>query len=369
MPETEPNTSELLLPGVPRLPTLDGWRAFSILFVLGAHCTITQGFPRQLEPVFRWLFDGSVGVRFFFVISGFLITWLLLIEGQRKGTVSLKHFYIRRALRILPVYAAFLTVLLALQSFTAFRLDVRSWLGSLTFTTNIVGSSSWTNGHLWSLAEEEQFYLLWPGLFLLSNAHTRVRTAAWLLSIPILICPFIRVLGYLRMMPPIFYKGLGISSCDSLAFGCATAIFFMHRRRSIEEFIAPRRCIMVLVGVGLILVPYVLTKLFVLGLFTVPLGESLQAAGFSILLLTGICHPDFAFFRILRCRRICEVGVLSYSIYIWQQVFCTSPSSFGIGHLWCLSFPWWLAAAFFAAFISYYALERPLFRLRRHFRE
>lgn len=367
--QAKAGTNGLLLPGLPRLPTLDGWRAVCILFVLGAHCTVTDRFPLRLAPAFVWLFDGSLGVRFFFVISGFLITWLMLAEGRRNGVVNLRHFYIRRALRILPVYLAFAASLLALQTFTTLRLDGRSWVGILTFTTNIVGSSSWTGGHLWSLAEEEQFYLLWPLLFRWSRAHARLRTAACLLGVPILLCPVIRVLGYLRMMPAAYYRGFGVSSCDSIAFGCALAVLYAHRRGQVHAFIARRRRATALAGAVLILVPYALTKLFLFGIVTVPLGESFEAAGFCMLLLTGICEPDFAFFRILSLRWICWVGALSYSVYIWQQIFCTSPSSYGIAHLWCLSFPWWLAAAFLTAFISYYAFERPLFGLRRHFRD
>src|ERR1700678_2280156 len=233
-----PGFEGAILLASPRLPTLAGWRAVSIITVLGAHTTVTQGFPARLLPLFTWLFDGSLGVRFFFVISGFLITWLMLVEGRRNGTVNLKHFYVRRALRILPVYAAFFVVLLVLQMSTTFHLNARSWFGNLTFTTNIVGSASWTNGHLWSLAEEEQFYLLWPALFVLSSASTRMRTAALILAVPILACPVIRVLGYLRKMPPIFYRGMGITFSDSLAVGCAAAILFMNQREGVEQFIA-----------------------------------------------------------------------------------------------------------------------------------
>src|SRR6266853_579283 len=98
-----------------RLPSLDGWRALSILLVLGAHSEHTAGFPPQLDSLFKWIFDGDVGVRFFFIISGFLITWLMLHEEKHSGRVNLWHFYARRALRIIPVYCAFLCALAGLQ--------------------------------------------------------------------------------------------------------------------------------------------------------------------------------------------------------------------------------------------------------------
>ena len=71
-----------------RLPSLDGWRALSILLVLGAHSKFTAGFPPHLESLFNLIFDGDLGVRFFFVISGFLITWLMLLEEKHSGRVN-----------------------------------------------------------------------------------------------------------------------------------------------------------------------------------------------------------------------------------------------------------------------------------------
>src|SRR5207253_8276854 len=99
-----------------RFPSLDGWRAISILLVLGTHSTHTAGFPPAAVSYFL-IFDGDFGVRCFFVISGFLITWLMIKEHDETGRVSLKHFYIRRALRILPVYFAFMSVLWLLHLF------------------------------------------------------------------------------------------------------------------------------------------------------------------------------------------------------------------------------------------------------------
>jgi peptidoglycan/LPS O-acetylase OafA/YrhL len=98
----------------PRLLSLDGWRAVAIFIVLGNHSTFAAGFPNGLKPFFYWFFDGGLGVRFFFVISGFLITWLMILEKDKNGSVDLRKFYIRRGFRILPVYFAFLGILAGL---------------------------------------------------------------------------------------------------------------------------------------------------------------------------------------------------------------------------------------------------------------
>src|SRR5471032_3611107 len=89
--------------GAGRLPSLDGLRAVAILMVLVSHCQYAAGFPTGRFPLAFVFFDGELGVRIFFVISGFIITRLLLEEDQAFGAISLRLFYLRRALRILPI--------------------------------------------------------------------------------------------------------------------------------------------------------------------------------------------------------------------------------------------------------------------------
>jgi len=83
---------------------------------------------------------------------------------------------------------------------------------------------------------------------------------------------------------------------------------------------------MAIVGTILLLIPYVFVRLFPTGIFTVLLGNTFQACGFSILLVQSIDNPSFYFYRVLNLAWVQWIGVLSYSIYIWQMIFCTSPS-------------------------------------------
>ena len=88
----------------------------------------------------------------------------------------------------------------------------------------------------------------------------------------------------------------------------------------------------------------------------------------SQLLLHSVLSPRRFCYRALNWKWIGQLGILSYSIYIWQQIFCTKPEVFGVATVWWMSFPGWLVPAFAAAFASYYLLERPLLALRAKFR-
>jgi peptidoglycan/LPS O-acetylase OafA/YrhL len=256
--------------------------------------------------------------------------------------------------------------LFLLQKNTPFHLERLTWIGNLTFTTNLVGSSSWTSGHLWSLALEEQFYLLWPTIFVFARGPERPGYVTLFLIAPIILCPVMRVLSYINAPLALIYNGL--ASSDSIAIGCAAALLFFHKRDGVERFLKGRLGLSAVIALVLVVVPYVLTKLLWLGILTVPLGQTCQALGFSALLLIGVMNPDLFFWRLLQAPILVGLGVLSYSIYIWQMIFCTNAATFGFTTHWWFSFPGWMAASVLVGFASYTILEKPFFSLRKHFR-
>lgn len=358
-----------------RLPSLDGWRAIAILSVLGAHSRGLPGVPRPLDPFFNWAFDGDMGVRFFFIISGFLITYLLARENEKTGRISLKHFYLRRGLRILPVYFVFLLTLAGLQLFTPYTQSGMVWLMNATFTTNFIRDFStvpWTCGHLWTLAVEEQFYLIWPSLIVLFSLCKNSRLAFGLLGIPILLAPLFRVMSHTGHYPPelgvLFASRSSLNHFDSLAFGCLCALWLARKKSAVENRVAKKPAVWMLTGVLFILVPYCIARTIGLGIFTVPLGPTCQAIGFSMLLLQSLHLPALGFYPLLNWAPVRQIGVLSYSIYIWQEIFSTPPQVFGLQPVWWMSFPGWLVPVFAVAAISYYGLERPLVALRLRYR-
>jgi peptidoglycan/LPS O-acetylase OafA/YrhL len=357
-----------------RLPSLDGWRALSILLVLGSHSGMVHGSSRW-KPFLRWIV-GETGVLCFFVISGFLITWLLLVENDRQGQISLKNFYIRRILRIFPVFYTFLLAVAILQCFTPWSQNWVEWIGCLTFTQNFINSPDPT-GHLWSLSVEEQFYLLWPLtlVYLIKHGATGRRILNFL-AISIVVAPICRALGYhpaTQRFFPFLENRSFFNYFDLLAVGCACAIYLVEARKTgfLSDVFHMRRRTVLLAGTVLVLVPYGLAVIqrsnYILRVFSVTVGRDFEAFGFALLILQSVFMPDWGIYRVLNWRWVSQIGILSYSIYIWQQMFCTAPQKYGLGQVWWMSFPCWLATAFIVACISYYGLERPILKLRARF--
>ncbi|MDW3214050.1 MAG: acyltransferase family protein [Ilumatobacteraceae bacterium] len=176
---TRPRRDAPNLSKVPYLPGLDGMRALAVIAVLIYHANS------------EWLSGGFLGVEVFFVISGYLITLLLMAERERTGTVRIGAFWMRRARRLLP--ALFLMLFLLLTYTWIFRPDELGklrgdMLGGLLYVSNWyqiwVGQGYSSTGdfaplrHLWSLAVEEQFYLVWPLVMMLLLRRTGTRNVA-----------------------------------------------------------------------------------------------------------------------------------------------------------------------------------------------
>ena len=348
-----------------RLPCLDGWRCLSILFVLIGHSTRTSGYPHSLDPWIRWLPDGEFGVEFFFVISGFLITYLLFKEMEKTGTISLRGFYQRRILRIIPAYACFLMVLMVISLTTQLTIPPESWFALITYTVNYI-YTPWIGAHIWYLSVEEQFYLIWPFLFWLIIAKgSSSKPGLLILMIPMLVAPVGRVVGYVSHNQFPLDGHSFLCRADSLAIGCLLALSLSRWGEQLGKLFRKRMVLLTISALLLIAIPLVLTRCLILGPLNIPLGATMTGIGIALLIGLSIFSPKRMPFRWLEWKPIVSVGVMSYSIYLWQQIFCTSPKDFGFERApWFLSFPYWLAPVFVVAFISYKCIEKPFLRLK-----
>ncbi len=337
-----------------RIQGLDGLRALSITLVLVAHLIGTRGFylPDWCLGLVHQFELGILGVRVFFVISGFLITSLLLSELERTGSVSLLRFYFRRTLRIFPPFYLYLAVIAAatVAGIVAFRDG--DLLHAATYTMNYHRDRAWHLGHTWSLSVEEQFYLLWPALFRILGPRR---------ALPALL-GFLALAPAWRLAVGVWMPGqrLGIgetffTTADSIAAGCILAMVrnrlcASSRYRTLVDsrwfyLLAPG--ILLANGLGRFAKLDWLVTATVQNIFIAVVIERLtRESGWMA--------------RALAWRPLVLLGLWSYSVYLWQQPFLHRNDQVS----WWTAFPVNLLATLLFAAASYYAVERPTLRLR-----
>jgi peptidoglycan/LPS O-acetylase OafA/YrhL len=292
------------------------------------------------------------GVDVFFVISGFLITHLLLLELDATGTVSLRRFYLRRFFRIFPPFYVYLGVLAILWAAGAISLHRRSFICAATFTQNYnLGPTDWLVAHCWSLSLEEQFYVLWPPCLALLG-----RKKSTILSIGIIaLSPLSRLIStYLAPQ----YRGqeghMLHTQLDTIMFGCAIALF--QKSETFDWFAKRflRLPVLIFAGFFLLIASPILASHFEAP-YIRPFGYTLIGVCVSIILVYVVRNPMSPPGRVLNNPVVRHVGVISYSLYLWQQLFTGLPA------FW---FPGNLLMILACAEASFFFVERPAFRLR-----
>ena len=329
-------------------PYLDGLRGFAILLVLIGHGLAYSMGVHAAGPL------AGTGVMVFFVLSGFLITDILVRERARTGSVSLKRFYLRRTLRIFPAYYALLAITWLLSAASVTPVADRELLICAAYARNIFGSSELL-GHAWSLSLEEQFYLVWPALFLLLPAATG---RAALLTALIVVCILALRTSLIVVRPDDIARGVFYMRpwfrFDSLLIGCALALWVAHGvppavSRALR--LLPAEALL-LALVGWSVTPWPAAE---------PVRLTVEMLLAGALLLRLRLHPTGLVARLFQTSALGTVGKLSYSLYLWQQLFLvTTPPQW----TWLESFPARLACLVACALGSYLLIERPFLRLK-----
>jgi peptidoglycan/LPS O-acetylase OafA/YrhL len=326
------------------IQSLDGIRAVSFLLVFVAHTGLEKYVP------------GGLGVTIFFFLSGFLITTLMREEYAKSGALNLKHFWMRRALRILPPFyivliAAALVSPVALGPIRAQVFNVTNyWVMNHGYEGMPLGT-----GVYWSLSVEEHFYLLFPFAFIALQRLKR-RDQLFILygaCALILAWRYVLVLHF-HSITNRTYMGTD-TRIDSIIFGCALAVWNVEKRRLIEW----RWAI------------YAAAAAAVLGVCLTVRGEAfreglrytLQGLALTVLFIAAVRFPKWTPMRVLNTRILKFLGVLSYSLYLLHYAVIYAVQA---------AIPNVIVASVLAFFVSvgcsyiiYRLVEKPCANLRR----
>jgi len=336
------------------IPGLDGIRALAVLLVIASHFG------------FEWI-NGALGVLIFFVLSGFLITWLMLKELDKTGTVSLKNFYRRRMLRIFPAFYAFWIAGVAIYLVRGHHLDWGQAWSAFFYVSNywmaLVPSSCMLFPHTWSLSIEEQFYLLWPALFLLGLKNPR--RLPWFLGAAIIAVWVHRAVLFLVFNVPQEYLYRAFDTrLDHLAVGCLLAILLRKG---------------VLYGLARFLTRSVWLPVLTLGLlfaaqaghgsptFIYTVGYAVEPLLTACFLLQLIWFSDTGAWRIVEHPVTRYLGRISYPLYLWQQLTLFTAKRMMEGQHVAIQFAFALAVTVAFASASYYVVEKPFLRMKSRY--
>jgi peptidoglycan/LPS O-acetylase OafA/YrhL len=364
-PDQRGSSHQLSTTPLPYMPQLDALRAFAVFAVMVSH------FLPQTNRVANL---GTMGVDLFFVLSGFLITGILLRSRQSREAhgksllFTVRHFYIRRFLRIFPLF--YFVVLSAAIFNIGIARTTLSW--HLTYLTNVLLfiKRDWDTsfGHFWSLAVEEQFYLVWPCIILLTPRRHLFRVIVATIALG----PCFKITGTLAGMHPIFIRVLSISCLDMLGAGALLAIAsnrgFGSRLRAEQIRRAGMCCGLPLLITGLVLRQF-------LDPDTLPVNTILDAAVglFSVWLVAGAAVGFHGWAgKLLEWKPLVYLGTISYGIYVyhlfmpievWPRLirrgFPLLPQPF--------LFLFFCGATIAVAALSWRFFERPINNLKRYF--
>lgn len=343
------------------IPALDGLRAIAIFFVMLGHSV-------QQHPLSNGLVvdRGGLGVDIFFVLSGYLITNILLCELSDNGSISLRHFYIRRFLRLFPAMLMLVLAYLIISPFIlqqTFSARILTSMAVITYTMNWVKAFGLGGGgilaHTWSLSIEEQFYIMWPvTLIALIKCSSLRFAAAFSIIIALVSLAWSRYLYIHGATSDRIYNGLD-THLHSILIGCSLALYFFLSR---PKIIKSR-----LISLKSICATLIIFYIMIYG--TSPAVRDISQLLLSIstaIVIWGILNEEILIKYFLEVSIMCMIGRISYGLYLWHYPVFTIMHMNRISELNVLIYGSMISLSI--AVISYLTIERYFLLLKDKFR-
>ncbi|WJG10458.1 acyltransferase [Aliiglaciecola sp. LCG003] len=348
---------------ISKIKGFNGIRALAALTVVFTHIGAYR-FLEHHNYISRELiqsFDGSAGVQAFFILSGFLITYLLVKEYHRTGTVSLYNFYLRRTLRIFPLYFLVVFLIGILHFFGSGVTNGESILFSIFYIYNFIPKEWYSSvlGHTWSLAVEEHFYLIWPFVFITMAKYPSklVKYLVMFIGISIISNIVLQSIEYVRQS--FFIGRFSFIAGANIAYGCilALAISSSVRRKSVERILASSW--LLILGLLLWQCALWLPKLQYLP------SVYIRGVGLAICIAWIFLNQSSLLVRVLEFRPLNYLGEVSYGIYMYQGFYLATGPYRAAGQTWPISQEIGLVLLVITVPISFHLFERPITKLKR----
>ena len=335
------------------IPALDGLRAVAVSLVILSH------FGLPLVP-------GAHGVMIFFVLSGFLITWLLLGESERFGTVSLRNFYKRRTLRIFPAFYVYWMIIVALLVGTGKAVLWPHAFSALFYTSNyyvaINGDPNNGFSHTWSLAIEEQFYLLWPFVFLMLRGNLR-RMTAFLVAVIAAVWIHRAVLCFGFHIDQAYIQASFDTRLDELMAGCLLAVMLKRRVLALVWRMLSASALLPLATIALLMISVYAGEIYVYRYRDI-FGFAIEPLLIAILIVQMIALSSTKMWGWTELRIVKFLGRISYSLYLYQQLTLHTVKKALASYPALVQLVGAILVTVLVATASHYIIERPFLKLR-----
>ena len=366
------------------LPSLNGLRFFAALCVVITHIELIKGYyslPNiwQNQNIKEL---GSLGVIFFFVLSGFLITYLMQEEKKLKGSFSLKNFYLRRVFRILPLYylVVFLGFVLVfnwdlIKISSQFETANENYWSYLlmylflipNFTLGAFNSSFPHIGQLWSIGVEEHFYLVWPFVFIFSKRNLLKSMVLFFITVLVIKTS---VWLYFRfsendVSTVIFWsKTLATEKLECMSIGGIFSFFFFNHEKQVKSFFSSS------------LITLISVLFIFIGInFTPPILQDGMHVVYSFLFVFIIANSmsNSILIKLFEFKFFNYLGQISFGIYVYHLIIVTAVisilSEFNLDSISfnLLAYLFSLLFTFFVSYLSYNYFERYFLKLKSNF--